>query len=278
MSIPMLRGRVFSAQEIAALAPVAVITESLARRLWPEDDALGKRIALGSPTEAHFFAEQRAPNSTATEVIGIARDSYSMSLTAPDPGAVYLPKAENELEGLMLVRVTGDTKVAAANLIREVRAAEARLPVSVETMEDVIANGEMSTALRIGAIVFGAIGLVGFVLAAVGVYSMAAYSVSRQTREVGIRMALGAQRRDVMRMLLGGAMRWIAAGLVLGAVLGAVLSRVLASQLVLTGRQFLDPAVIAAISLATGALALVAAYVPVRRATRLDPATTLRFE
>jgi putative ABC transport system permease protein len=278
MAIPLLRGRSFTAQEIATEAPVAVITESLARRFWPGGDATGKRIALGSPTEAHFFGDRRAPNLPATEVIGIVRDSYSMTLTAPDPGAVYLPRKESEWSGLILLRVSGDPKAVAAELIREVHAAEARLPVSVETMQEVITGGETSLAFRISALVFGAIGMVGFLLASVGVYSMAAYSVSRQTREVGIRMALGAQKGDVVRMLLAGAVRWVAAGLAVGVAMGVILSRVLASKLVLPGRQFLDPAVILAISLGTGALALAAAYLPVHRATRLDPATTLRFE
>jgi predicted permease len=274
--IPLLRGRLFTAQEVATNAPVVVITEALARRFWPSGDAIGKRIALGSPTEVHFTG-RRAPNSPASEIIGIVRDSYSLSLLAPDPGAVYLPKPENEWNGLVFLRVAGDAKRTAAVLIREVRAAEARLPVSIDPMRDVIATGEAS-AFRIAALVFGAIGLVGFVLAAVGVYSMAAYSVSRQTREVGIRMALGAQRRDVVRLLLAGALRWIGGGLVAGATLGLVLSRVLASQLVLPGTGFLDPLVIFAISVGTGTLALLAAWLPVRRAARMDPALTLRFE
>lgn len=276
MGMTLVRGRSFTAREIAANAPVTVITESLARRFWPDGDAIGKRLALGSPTEVHFSG-WRGPNSAGTEVIGIARDSYSMSLTAPDPGAVYLPKPENEWNGLIFLRVAGDPTSIAQQLIHEVHAAEARLPVSAETMKEVIATGE-TTAFWVAATVFAGIGLVGFALAAIGVYSMAAYSVSRQTREVGIRIALGAQRRDVVRLLLGGAMRWIAAGLAVGAGLGAILSRVLSSQLVLPGQRFLDPTVILGISLGAGALALLAAYLPVRRATRLDPAMTLRFE
>ena len=234
------------------------------------------RIALGSPTEVHF-AGWRGPNSAATEVVGIVRDSYSVSLMAADPGAVYLPKPVNEWNGLIFLRVVGDPRAVSKELIREVHAAEARLPATVETMAEVITTRE-TTAFRVGALVFAGIGLVGFVLAAAGGYSMAAYSVSRQTREVGIPMALGAPKRDVVRLLLGGALRWIGVGLAVGAGLGAILSRVLASQLALAGQQFLDPAVILGISLGTGALALLAAYLPIRRATRLDPAITLRFE
>jgi putative ABC transport system permease protein len=145
-------------------------------------------------------------------------------------------------------------------------------------MNHMISTGEASAVYRIGAMVFAAIGLIGFALAAVGVYSMVAYTVTQQTREVGIRMALGAQRRDVLRLLLGASSKWIAAGLLFGAGLGAVLSRELASQLLLQGGGFLDPAVILTVSALTGGLAMLAAYFPARRATRLDPAVTLRFE
>jgi ABC-type antimicrobial peptide transport system permease subunit len=126
--------------------------------------------------------------------------------------------------------------------------------------------------------IFAVIGIIGFALASVGVYSMVAYSVSRKTREVGIRMALGARRADVVRLLLAGSLKWIVAGSVAGAVLGSVLSRVLASQLLLEGQKALDSAVVAALSLLTGAVATLAAYFPARRASALDPAVTLRSE
>ncbi|HEV3199593.1 MAG TPA: ABC transporter permease [Bryobacteraceae bacterium] len=277
LGIPLLRGRGFAAQDIATNAPVAVISDALARRFWPGGDAIGKRIALGSPTEVRFAGRRRAFSSS-TEVIGIARDVYSMSLSNPDPGAVYLPQPRDEWNWLVFVRAAGDPNIVAGALAREVHSAEPRLPVSIETMNHMISTGEASAVYRIGAMVFAAIGLIGFALAAVGVYSMVAYTVTQQTREVGIRMALGAQRRDVLRLLLGASSKWIAAGLLFGAGLGAVLSRELASQLLLQGGGFLDPAVILTVSALTGGLAMLAAYFPARRATRLDPAVTLRFE
>jgi putative ABC transport system permease protein len=149
-----------------------------------------------------------------------------------------------------LVRVSGNTGAVAALIAREVRAAEPGLPVSVQTLHEYIAHGE-STTYRVSAMIFGAIGMIGFALASVGVYSMVAYTMSRQSREVGIRIALGAQRRDVIRTVLRPSMRWIGSGLVIGAAAGLALSRV---------------------------LALAAAYVPARRAARLDPSVTLRFE
>ncbi|HYL75556.1 MAG TPA: ABC transporter permease [Bryobacteraceae bacterium] len=277
LGIPLLRGRAFTAQEIGSNAAVAVISEGLARRFWPDDDAIGKRISLGSRTEVRFVG-RRTPLSPSTEVIGVAREVYSQSLTAPDAGVVYIPKPADEWGGLVFVRVSGDPSSVAGALIREIHGTEPNLAVSAETLEHMIATGEVSALYRVGAIVFTAIGLLGFTLASVGIYSIMAFSVSQQTREVGIRMALGAQRRDVLRLLLGAGLKWIVAGLLIGAGLGAILSRVLASQLLLEGQGFLDPAVIAAVSALTGLLALVAAYFPARRATKLDPALTLRFE
>jgi macrolide transport system ATP-binding/permease protein len=277
LGIPLVRGRTFTEQEVATGAPVAVVSETLARRFWKGGDAIGKRIALGSPGESHFPG-QRAPLSSSTEIIGIARDVYSMNLTAPDPGAIYIPKPLDDWNRFVFMRVTGDPSLTAAAVVREVHAAEPGLPVSTETLHHMITTGETSAAFRVGAMLFGAIGLIGFALASVGVYSMVAYSVSQQTREVGIRMALGAQRADVLRLLLRGNVKWIAAGLLFGIGLGVVLSRVLASVLWLQGSGFLDPAVILATSVVTGAFALLAAFFPARRATRLDPAVTLRFE
>ncbi|HEV2687762.1 MAG TPA: ADOP family duplicated permease, partial [Bryobacteraceae bacterium] len=254
LGIRLLRGRGFTSAEIASSAPVAVISDGLARRLWSQGDAVGKRIALGSPTEVHFVGRV-APVSTATEVIGVAQEVYSSALTAIDPGVVYLPRQSQDWNGLVLIRVAGDSDAIARAIVNEVHILEPVLPVTVETLQHMIATGEASAGYRVGAIVFGVIGLLGFVLAAIGIYSMVAYSASRQAREIGIRMALGAQQSDVMRLLLVSGVKWIAAGLLLGAGLGAILSRLLASQLLLEGPGFLDPAVILAVSLLTGMLA-----------------------
>jgi len=211
-----------------------------------------------------------------TAIIGIARDVYSMSLALPDPAAVYLPKPVDAWNHFVLMQVIADPDVLAGELVREVHAIEPSLPVAIETLHHVLTTGEAAKVFRIAPIVFAAIGLIGFALAAVGVYSMVACTVSQHTREVGIRMALGAQRWEVVRVLLRGSMKWIAPGLTLGACLGTILSHVLASQVL--SQEVIDPGVFLAITVMTGILALFAAYVPTRRAARLDPAVTLRFE
>jgi len=277
LAIPLVAGRTFDVRDTVAGASVAVVSEALARRFWPGDDAVGKRIGVGSPAETQFFS-RGTTYSPSTEIIGIVRDVYSGNLSSPDGGAVYLPKSRDEWSSIVLVRVAADPDQVAGALAAEVRAAEPWMPVSTETMRHMIATGEVSAVYRVGAMIFAVIGIIGFALASVGVYSMVAYSVSRKTREVGIRMALGARRADVVRLLLAGSLKWIAAGSVAGAVLGSVLSRVLASQLLLEGQKALDSAVVAAVSLLTAAVATLAAYFPARRASALDPAVTLRSE
>ena len=273
LGIGIVRGREFSAEEIASNLPVAVVSDALAARFWPNGDAIGKRIVLGLQGEG-----RNAPASQVVEIIGIARDVASVSFAARDGGAIYLPQPRDDWSRLVLLRVAANQSGLSDGLVREIHAAAPGLPVSAETLQHVIATNEIANVFRIGAMVFGAIGIVGFALASIGVYSMAAYTASRQTREVGIRMALGAQRFEILRLVMAGSLRWIASGLVLGAGLGVILSRILATELLLEAQTFLDPGVILAVSVFTGTLAMVAAYFPARRAARLDPAVTLRFE
>lgn len=279
LGIRLRSGRDFTSHEIATNAPVAVISEALAQRLWPGADPLGKRIALGSPAEAHFPG-QRAPFSTSTEVIAVAADIYSQYLVSPDAGAVYLPKPSADWNAIAFVRVQGDPNAATTNLIREIHAMEPNLAVTAETLTHMISTGEATAAFDVASIGFFAIGLLGFGLAAIGIYSMVAYTVAQQTREVGIRMALGAQTSHLLRVLVGESSRWILAGLALGVLVGLGLMRLLASQIPqLFGTPHLfDPYVILLVSAITGGLALLAAYFPARRAARLDPAMVLRFE
>ena len=276
MGIPLRRGRDFTAQELATTAPVAVISDALAQRLWPGEDAIGKHLAVGSASETHYYGN-RAPLFSSLEVIGVAGEIYSQDLMLPDPGALYLPKPPNDWNAIALVRVNGDANAAAA-LVNQVHATEPNLAVNAETVSHMIATGEASATFHVASIVFLAIGLLGFVLASIGVYSMVAYTVTQQTREVGIRIALGAQRGHLLRVLLAASSRWIAAGLVAGVGIGFSMMRVLGAQIPQLFGGAANPWVILAVSLATGALAMIAAYFPARRATLLDPATVLRWE
>jgi predicted permease len=275
LRLPLVRGRGFTAAEIASDAPVAIVSEALARKLWPGQDPLGKRIAIGSRTATRFAGEQ-APLSASSEVIAIAKDVYNLTPAAPDPAYLYLPWKRDDTDRFLFVRFSGDAPAAFGAANEQIRAVEPKLSIAFDTLDHAITGGEAAVSMRVGAVVFAAIGLIGFALAAVGIASMVGYSVARQTREIGIRMALGAGHGQVVRFLLAGTLRWIVGGVVGGAALGVGTSRVLSS--LLQGIHLLDPLVLVAVCALTAGLGLVAAWIPARRAARVDPATTLRAQ
>jgi predicted permease len=275
LHIPFARGRAFTAADVASARPVVIVSESLAHRLWPGEDAIGKHLAIGTRTEAHFQFET-VPRVADAEVIGIVRDVYSVSVAAPDQGALYLPRQTGQWESSLLVRADGTAQAIARSLMAAVRQIDPRLGVSYEPLEATMRNDASYVLTRIGGLVFAALGAIGLVLAVIGIYSMVGYAVTQQTREIGIRMALGAQPRDVLRLVLGRTARPIGYGLGGGLVLGFALSLLLSA--LLEGLRLADPAVLAAVSVALGGVALVAAYLPARRALQLAPAITLRAE
>ena len=277
LSIPLIAGRTFTAQEVASTAPVVVISETLARSFWPGERAVGQRISIGSATLTRFAGQAPPLAIPSAEVVGVVRDVY-MNLITPDPGTLYLPSPPQQWTGDALVRVAGGISGLSAALAREVRAVDPALSVTVATLEQVMAVDNTYILIRLGGWIFTAVGMLGFALAAVGVYSMVAYAVTQQLRELGIRVALGARESDVLRAAMGGTLRWIVLGVIIGMGLGAGASTGLSSLLYVAGQKMVDLPVLLAIAVATAMLATVAAYVPARKATRLDPTVTLRLE
>jgi predicted permease len=275
LGISLLRGRSFTPQDVTNRAQVAIVSEALARRLWPGKDAIGERITIGSPSQTHFQFQQ-APFLESSEIIGVARDVYSVTPIAPDPGALYLPQPTGQWDGNLLVRTNGDPRTVAAALTSEVHSLDRSLSVSFQSLDKVITSEGIFVGTRLCGILFAGIGLLGLILASVGIYSMVGYAVSRRTREIGIRMALGAARSDVLRLVLADSMRPILSGIAVGIVLGTALSRLLSA--LFQGLGLLDLTVLVVVSVFLTAIAMVAAYIPARRATTLDPAATLRFE
>ena len=275
LGIPLIRGRDFTAQEITNQAPVAIISDLLARQLWPDENPIGKRVTIGSRTQTRLQF-QAAPFFESSEVVGIARDVYSETMTALDPGAVYLPRQTTDWGGNLFLRTQGEPRAVSAALAGELQNVNRNLSVSLQTMESILNTDGSFLATTIFGVVFSVVGLLGLVLATVGIYSMVGYAVSQQTREVGIRMAMGARRSDILRMIVGRVMRPMTAGLSIGLIFGVVLSLWLSS--VFHGLKHLDAGVLIGISILFTLIATVAAYIPARKAVNLDPSVALRSE
>ena len=275
LRIPVVRGRAFTAADLRAATPIVIVSESLVRHLWPGEDALGKHLAIGTQAVVQFQF-QTGPRVADAEIVGIVPDVYSVSVAAPDQGAVYLPRPAGQWESSLLVRADGSPQAVASSLMAAIRQIDPRLGVSYEPLQATMKTDASYVLTRVGGLVFTALGAIGLVLASIGIYSMVGYAVTQQTREIGIRIALGARPRDVLRLVLGRTVPPIGYGLGGGIALGLALSLLLSA--LLDGLKLTDPAVLAAVSIALAVIALSAAYLPARRALRLAPAITLRSE
>jgi predicted permease len=262
LGIPLLRGRDVTTADTRESDRVAVINETMARRFWPGREALGSRFSVDGAT---------GPWVT---VVGIAKDTRYNSLGETTPSFFYRPLTQAYQPAMVLqLRTAGSSKAIADRVGQIVKTLDPQLPairpVSLET--------DMQLSLlpaRIGAAMLGAFGSLALILATVGIYGVASFAVGRRTREIGIRAALGAQRADVLRLVVGDSMRRVAIGLVVGVLAAAGLSRVLASQLY--GVSVLDPITFIGTPVLLALVALVASWVPARRAVRVDPLIALR--
>jgi putative ABC transport system permease protein len=267
MGITLVRGRNFTEHDRAGQPKVMLINEAAARAIWPNQDPIGKRAWAG---------QGGAGSGDASEVIGVVSDvRYRAIETAPTPD-VYIPLAQSYQSRMRLfVRTRIDPAGLAPAVAREVRALDPHLPLSeVKTMGDRVADAMWRT--RIGAWLLSAFAALALLLTAIGIFGVMAQAVSQRTAEIGIRMALGAQPRDVLRLVLGRAAIVTALGIVIGAAAALALTRLMTALLydVEPG----DPATFVSVAVLLGVIALVAGYIPARRATRVDAIAALRAE
>jgi predicted permease len=265
LGIRLVRGRVFSDRDRLGQPKVVVVNEAAVRGLWGGADPIGQRIAVG---QGGF--------GDGAEVVGVVADvRYGAVETSVRPD-VYIPLLQSvRFGGLVFVRSETSTDVLVPMLRHELRALDADLPlVDVKMMRERF--GDATWRTRIGAWLLGLFAALGLLLAAIGVYGLISQGVERRRREIGVRMALGAARADIFRLIIGRVVRIAVAGVALGVLLAVPAMRLLTALLyeVRPG----DPAVMATIGVLLLAVALMAGYLPARRATRVDPLTTLRSE
>jgi putative ABC transport system permease protein len=269
MGIRLIEGRDFNARDDLNARPVAIINETLARRFFPNEDPLGKRIRpdiAGGP---------EAP--PIREIIGVVNDVRYRSLTADVPPEVYMPYPQLSVTTGMWIALRTD--VDARGLISaartEVRALDKELPVfEVKTLDQYV-SGAVAPQ-RFSALLLSLFACLSLLLTAVGLYGVISYSVTQRTHEIGVRRALGAQTHDVLKLVLKQGMKLTLIGVLLG--LGGALALTRLLQTLLFGVSVTDPLTFAVIVLLLIAVALLACWVPARRAAKVDPMTALRFE
>jgi putative ABC transport system permease protein len=264
MRIPLLRGRSFGVQDLGAAPRVALVNEPFVRRFFPQEDAIGKRLIYGRD------------GSVLLEIVGVVGGVRHDELqTAPRP-EVYVPNVQEP--GLFMnvvVRTAGDPAHVASALRTAVAVADADIPISaVRTMDDLISNSLAQP--RFSMLLLALFALIALALAAVGLYGVISYTVSQRTREIGIRMALGAEPRDILRLVIARGLRMTALGVIIGLATAFAVTRLLASILFEVGP--FDPGSFAGLPLLLAAIALVASWIPARRAAHVDPLVSLRNE
>jgi putative ABC transport system permease protein len=268
MRIQLKKGRTFDAGDRREAPAVAVVNETLAAQVFPGQDPLGQRLRIGISTDES--------DPRIFEVVGVVGDVRPSGRHVPTPPEIYVPHPQQSWSGMSLVvRTSADAVSLGGALRREVAALDSEQAVYnlrplLELLFDSLAARRFIMAL------LGGFALVGLALATVGVYGVLAESVERRRGEIGLRLAVGAEPGDVLRMGLGQAARLAAAGVTLGLVAAFVLTRVM--QGLLFGVSATDPATFAAVAALLAMAALLASYLPARRAARLDPAAVLREE
>jgi putative ABC transport system permease protein len=265
LGIPLLTGRNFTDDDGRAVGNVAIVNEKAAAHLWPHEDAVGKHILMQDDYK----------------VVGVVKDTKYMSLRDAPPMAVYLPRRapfsrEMKLdEGTLHARIAGNPTSVIGALMREVHRLDANVPIyNVTTMDAQLGN---SIAIdRLMAALTALFGVLAVVLAATGLYGVMAFTVAKRTREIGIRMALGADGARVLRQVVGKSAVLALSGIALGIPAALWASRATASFLY--GLSPTDPLIYAALAALLAGVALSAAWIPARRASRVDPMVALRYE
>jgi predicted permease len=276
--IPLMRGRVVTDRDTGGAAPVLLINDAMAKKYWPNADPIGQRVTIGKGLGPEFEDPTR-------EVVGIVADVRENGLSQDAPPIIYVPAAQMSdsltrlgnslIPASWVVRTSGISSSLTAAIQREFLAVDGQLPVAqVRPMTEVVGTSiQQQTFNMLLLTIFGAIALL---LAAIGIYGLMSYTVEQGTRDIGVRLALGAARGAILWMVVTRGMVLAGLGLALGLAAAFAASRLLARMLY--GVTPGDPATYLVVAATLGAVALLACYLPARRATRVDPIVALRAE
>lgn len=266
MRIPLLRGRVFSEQDSPSNPNAAIISETFARRYFPHQDPIGKKMKFGFPPDI----------DVSREIVGVVGDVRDVTLGREPEPMMYVPFAQAPLwGGEVVVRSSLSTSSVAEAIRHAVHSIDKNLPVTdIEPLANAVDRSISQERFRTFLLVsFGAIALL---LAGAGIFGVISYFVSRRTREIGVRIALGAQSRDIIRLVLGQGMKLVLIGVAIGSAAAFLLNRLMAG--LLYGISATDPLTFGAVAIVLLGVAAAACYIPVVRALRVDPMVALRYE
>jgi predicted permease len=265
MGIPLLRGRVFTDADAAKNAPpVVIVNETMARRYWPNEDPIGKRFKFGDPN---------FPQPWQT-IVGVVGDVHQEGLEN-SPGAMAYEPSSAYFADDLVVRSAGDQRTLLAGIKDQVKAVDKNLAVDHFAAVSEILSAHESQR-KFDAWLLGAFAFIALLLAAVGIYGSISYWVKQRTQEIGVRMALGAQPRNIFKLVIGRGMSVILVGLALGVGGALAVTRLLSTMLFGVGAE--DPVTYTAVAVLLAGVALAACYFPARRATEVDPLVALRYE
>jgi len=275
LGIPMLSGRVFQSQQ-GVPQPAVVVSESQAAELWPGQNPIGHMLSLDTTNQFHSKTES-LPDGVTYTVVGVVKDTRGVQLDSSDNAQIYLPLAEDRLrEHPLLVRTQADPVTLMTEIGSEIASVDPNLVAYTSTLDDMLHETGPFVVSRAAAAFATIVGLFGLLLASMGIYGTVSYIVVLRTREVGIRMALGASKRSVLAVILRESTRPVLAGLGAGMVLAVGASYVL--RTLLYGLGTVDAVSFIGVSVLFLGIALLAAYVPSRTAMRVDPVVALRYE
>jgi putative ABC transport system permease protein len=267
MEIQLLRGRFFTDQDSETARNVAVISQTMARLYFPNEDPLGKRLVIGP---------LRSSQDVPVEIVGVVSDVQQRGLGKPIDPAIYIPLPQNRIYRVnMVVRVLTKPTSLISALLHEIHAIDSNQPVEMTSSMEQIISGSVSDR-NFYAVLLCTFAALALILGVTGIYSVMSYTVAQRTREIGLRMALGASTGNVLKLVIGQGMKLAIVGVAIGLIASFTFTRLL--QSLLFGISAIDPMTFAIISLLLIAVALLACYLPARRATKVDPLMALRNE